>query len=166
MVVNGPKGGKKQRRGGRKRIDPSCDVENDTEVYAVVKGKIGDTHISVVTLDGQELNPRIPGKFWKKIWFKTGNYVVVIRGDGNIDEIKGMVIENKIKNVKREFEKMGSENKGIKALISFIEKKEKEEQEENESSEDELSKIPQQPNRDFDLKDRQDDSDSFDFDKI
>ena len=48
---------------------------------------------------------RIPGRLYKKVWFKTGQFVVVgEKFSAKIYELKGRVLESELNKVKRLFE--------------------------------------------------------------
>lgn len=110
-----PKGGKKHRRGGHKRIDPTCDLE-EGDRYAIVESRSGGSRINVLTLDNEHVNATIPGRLYKKIWLKKGNYVIISKFE-NMSIIKGTIADNELGKVRKKFEQMGGDS--MKSLISF-----------------------------------------------
>lgn len=73
-------GGKTYKKSKTRRVrnDPSVKVvvnDNDDVVYGKVDGFLGSNRILVVLENGNKVQARIPGKYWKKVWIKLGFFV-------------------------------------------------------------------------------------------
>tara|TARA_B100001989_G_C24374929_1_gene381306 strand:- start:117 stop:668 length:552 start_codon:yes stop_codon:yes gene_type:complete len=56
------------------------DCQDDNMFYAKVDKLPGTNKLNVILHDGREETVIIPGKYYKKVWFKIGDYVVVSDG--------------------------------------------------------------------------------------
>lgn len=56
-------------------------LKSDMEEYAKITKLCGDCRCMIVTPDNTETMAHIPGKFRKKVWFTTGNIVLISRRD-------------------------------------------------------------------------------------
>lgn len=103
-ITKGNKG-KKVRR----KTNQYTDLD-DGDRYGRVYRLCGGEHVDVELPDTNEDNEtiitcRIPGRLYKKVWFKTGQFVVVGEKFSNkIYELKGRVLESELNKVKRLFE--------------------------------------------------------------
>lgn len=68
----------------RKSRNPDLPVDTTTGIdhYAIVLRRSGDNRLIAKLDNGKEIIAVIPGKFWKKVWFKNGDYIQ-IRDAGN-----------------------------------------------------------------------------------
>jgi translation initiation factor 1A len=48
----------------------------EDQLYAIVDGKDGGSRLSVTCSDGEKRSARIPGKFFKRVWFNKGDVVL------------------------------------------------------------------------------------------
>ena len=56
------------------------DCQDDNMFYAKVDKLPGTNKLNVILHDGREETVIIPGKYYKKVWFKIGDYIVVSDG--------------------------------------------------------------------------------------
>jgi translation initiation factor IF-1 len=103
-ITKGNKG-KKVRR----KTNQYAELENGDR-YGRVYKLCGGEHLNVELPETNEDNEtiitcRIPGRLYKKVWFKAGQFVVVgEKFSGKIYELKGKVLESELNKVKRLFE--------------------------------------------------------------
>lgn len=62
-------------------------LKSDMEEYAKIVKLCGDCRCIVSTPDNIEAMAHIPGKFRKKVWFTTGNIILVSRRDYQRDVV-------------------------------------------------------------------------------
>jgi initiation factor 1A len=69
----------KRNKGAKKpqRIMPNIDVYNGEGFYGLVEKILGGNLISVKLNDNTVRQAKIPGKFYKKVWIKTGSKVLL-----------------------------------------------------------------------------------------
>lgn len=107
--------GKKARR----RIDPYAEYNDEEDRYGRVYTLSGSEHLEVELAspgdDGETIvTCRIPGKFYKKIWFKKHDMVVVGgKFSDKVYELKGKVRENEVNRVKRMFDGTDNNNEDM-----------------------------------------------------
>jgi len=75
---NWGKGGRRHRRKkkGRQNNAVEADMDNGT-MYASVVNTPGGKYLKVLCADGKERNCHISGKFWKRVYCRKGDIVVV-----------------------------------------------------------------------------------------
>lgn len=104
-ITKGNKGKK-----ARRRADPYGDFQEGEDQYGRVYNLSGIDHLEVELTspneDGDKIvKCRIPGRFYKKVWFKKHDLVVVgERFSEKIYELKGKVRESDANRVKRMFD--------------------------------------------------------------
>ncbi|MCI4464310.1 MAG: translation initiation factor IF-1A [Thermoproteus sp.] len=65
-------------------------VPSEGEVLCKVLELLGDNRVKVVCQDGEVRVTRIPGRYRKRLWLKTGDYVIVAVWD--FDPKKGDIV--------------------------------------------------------------------------
>lgn len=81
-MVKNTIGGKGHKRGKRGSKNPniSVDVSSGIDHYAQVQKRLGGNRLQILLDDGQEGQATIPGKFMRKLWFNSGDFIHV-RGE-------------------------------------------------------------------------------------
>ncbi len=99
MAFNGNLNKFKHRN--KRRKNPNAQYDKNRDEYGFVSKLCGDKHIVVQLLDGHStlVKACIPGKFFKKVWFRPNDLLVVTMRD-KIWEIKGRVDENNLAEAK------------------------------------------------------------------
>lgn len=92
----------------RRRKNASASFSERTDMYGFVKELSGDKHLVFIPVIGDiiakySLCARIPGKFFKRVWFRKDDLIVVTKLAENLYEIKGKVAENEIDAIKNKF---------------------------------------------------------------
>jgi translation initiation factor IF-1 len=112
-VGNGNKfKGNKVKKSARGRKSGQANFDAATDQYACVVNIEGGKHVNVLLLDSVDKKSTpalIPGKFHRKVWFKKDDLVVVM-GNGNLMEIKGMVSDSEIPRIRSKFDKLHGNN--------------------------------------------------------
>lgn len=122
---------------GRRRKNPYADFDPDVDRYGKVIELMGGSHVRVQPIDCEEkdaVQARIPGKFYKKIWFKKDDFVVITQISNNLSELKGKVSESDINKVRGKFDKMS--NGDSSNVIRFAGEDYSDSDEDNEDIED------------------------------
>ena len=112
--------GNKQKK-SRRRVQQYADyVKGDGDQYAKVHKLTGGEHLEVELIEPDESNDkivmcRIPGKFFKKIWFRAGDLVVLSgKFSDTIYDLKGRVQESDVNSVQKLFDRTKVEATGIR----------------------------------------------------
>ncbi len=86
----------------KRRKNPNATFDANTDEYAFVVELCGDKHVSAQILDGHHVIVKalIPGRFFKKVWFRKNDLLVITKLDAKRWEIKGRVDENNAGHVK------------------------------------------------------------------
>merc|ERR1712070_1081996 len=100
------------------------DCQDDNMFYAKVDKLPGTNKLNVILHDGREETVIIPGKYYKKVWFKIGDYVVISDG---IVEWKVTTIKQ-INEASRYFSLLNNEEN----IFSNNQENEDEDEDENE----------------------------------
>lgn len=114
----GGKSYKKNKSGNIRRRnrnpDIPVDVSTGLDFYAVVQKRLGNNRLLVKLYNGNEVQAVIPGKFMRRVWFKTGDYIQVrSTGDNFYDVIQKIVNQNEQNNAETAFRKRESGEKDI-----------------------------------------------------
>lgn len=116
--------GKKNRR----RVNPYATAEDGDNYGRIYKndGQHVTVELPSENEDGKtQITCRIPGKFWKKIWFNKGDLVVVSgKISENIYELKGKVSDSEARKVRRLFENTDNQDEDIGVRIGGDENEE------------------------------------------
>lgn len=88
-MVKNTIGGKGAKRGKRRSKNPnlSVDVSTGIDHYAQVQKRLGGNRLQVLLDDGQEVQAVIPGKFFKKLWFNSGDFIHVRCENSNFYDV-------------------------------------------------------------------------------
>lgn len=62
-------------------------LKDDDQEYGKVIRMLGDRKVTVALIDGSEILGLIPGKFRKRVWFKTDDIVLVGRREFQNDRV-------------------------------------------------------------------------------
>lgn len=95
---------------GRRRTNQYADYEDGVDKYGRIYKLNGVEHLDVElptpNEDGETIIAcRIPGRFYKKVWFNIGQFVVVGgKFSEKLHELKGRVPESEANKVKRMFD--------------------------------------------------------------
>jgi initiation factor 1A len=97
--TRGGKAYKKTKSGNVRRRSKNPDMPVDTTTgidhYGVVTRRLGDNRLIVKLDTGSEIQAVIPGRFRRRVWFNSGDYVQVQSvGDNFYDVIQKIVNEN------------------------------------------------------------------------
>lgn len=81
MSTRNTRGGKNYKRKKTNRViqkrDIKIDVDQGEGYYAHVDKIIGHNRIDVQLLNGNTTQAIIPGRMFKRIWIKVGNYIII-----------------------------------------------------------------------------------------
>jgi len=111
----------KGNQGRKARKDAIVYFDDTQDQYARIEKLNGVNHVDCLTLKGEKnilQNVIIPGKFYKRVWFKIGDIVIVQPVEEKY-EIKGRPDESEIKKLKDQFEKISSSKGDSKTIIRF-----------------------------------------------
>jgi initiation factor 1A len=98
------KSGNVRRRS--KNPDKPVDTSTGVDFYAIVQKRLGDNRLLVKLSNGTEVQAVIPGKFKKKVWFNSGDYIQVQEvGIGFYDIIQKIVNQTEQQNAQISFGK-------------------------------------------------------------
>ena len=98
------KSGNVRRRS--KNPDKPVDTSSGVDFYAIVQKRLGDNRLLVKLANGTEVQAVIPGKFKKKVWFNSGDYIQVQEvGIGFYDIIQKIVNQTEQQNAQLAFGK-------------------------------------------------------------
>ena len=101
-------GGKNYKKGKRlrknKNLDKPVDTSSGSDFYGQIIKRLGHNRLSVKLDNGQTIQAVIPGKYMKRVWFNTNDYIHVQRTDEDFYDV--------IQKVTNEFE----QNKAANAL--------------------------------------------------
>ena len=137
--VRGGKNYKKMKSGNarRKSKNPDMPVDTTTGVdhYGIVSKRLGDNRLLVKLDNGVDVQAVIPGRFKRRVWFNTGDYLQVERtGDDYYDVIQKIVNESELAKAQTAVGK--KENTAADVFIPDIEEEDEEDSEPD--SEDEF----------------------------
>ena len=137
--VRGGKNYKKMKSGNarRKSKNPDMPVDTTTGVdhYGIVSKRLGDNRLLVKLDNGVDVQAVIPGRFKRRVWFNTGDYLQVERtGDDYYDVIQKIVNESELAKAQTAVGK--KENTAADVFIPDIEEEDEEDSESD--SEDEF----------------------------
>ncbi len=158
MPLNGNRfKGNTQKKGKKNPFITDFDANLDR--YAQVVDKKGGTQVEVAPIDanGQKVYVRIPGKFYKKVWFNRGDIVVITKVTDNMEEIKGKAPEHELNKLKNQFDKMNLDLGDVKNIVKFAESDDDSDESDDDDENDNkkkgkrVIKIPPQMNRNFDI---------------
>jgi len=62
-------------------------LKEDDQEYGKITKMLGDRKVTVALIDGSEILGLIPGKFRKRVWFKTDDIVLVGRREFQNDRV-------------------------------------------------------------------------------
>lgn len=62
-------------------------LKEDDQEYGKITKMLGDRKVTVTLIDGSEILGLIPGKFRKRVWFKTDDIVLVGRREFQDDRV-------------------------------------------------------------------------------
>jgi initiation factor 1A len=98
------KSGNVRRRS--KNPDKPVDTSSGVDFYAIVQKRLGDNRLLVKLANGTEVQAVIPGKFKKKVWFNSGDYIQVQEvGIGFYDIIQKIINQTEQQNAQLAFGK-------------------------------------------------------------
>ena len=96
---------KRKGNGKRKRRNAMTKVEGDFDHYAIITDFSGSTRLLAKLLDGPVVSVRIPNKFYKKVWFRKDDIIIVTKLADTMFEIKGKVPDNELNLIKKDLVK-------------------------------------------------------------
>ena len=96
---------KKAKSGNVRRRSKNPDMQVDTttgfDYYAVVLKRLGNNRLNIRLDNGTEVQAVIPGRFMKKVWFNTGDYIHVRReGENYYDVLQKLLNEDEKQKAK------------------------------------------------------------------
>jgi translation initiation factor IF-1 len=91
-MVKNTIGGKGHKRGKRGSKNPNIavDVSSGIDHYAQVQKRLGGNRLQILLDDGQEGQATIPGKFMRKLWFNSGDFIHV-RGEKYYEVVQKLI---------------------------------------------------------------------------
>lgn len=94
--VIGGKSYKKNKSGNARRKSKNPDVPVDTTTgidhYGIVQKRLGTNRLLVKIDNGNEVQAVIPGKFYKKVWFKAGDYIHIQNAGNDSYDVKQKIV--------------------------------------------------------------------------
>lgn len=99
-------GGRNFKKVGKKRKskNPNIAVPTDSGIdfHGQVLKRVGGNQIRVKIFSlNEEVTATIPGKFMKKVWFNSGDFVHVQKQGNFYDVIQKIMLDNEVENAKR-----------------------------------------------------------------
>jgi translation initiation factor IF-1 len=99
-------GGRNFKKVGKKRKskNPNIAVPTDSGIdfHGQVLKRVGGNQIRVKIFSlNEEITATIPGKFMKKVWFNSGDYVHIQKQGNFYDVIQKIMLDNEVENAKR-----------------------------------------------------------------
>lgn len=96
---------KKAKSGNVRRRSKNPDMPVDTttgfDYYAVVLKRLGNNRLNIRLDNGSEVQAVIPGRFMKKVWFNSGDYIHVRReGENYYDVLQKLLNEDEKQKAK------------------------------------------------------------------
>ena len=96
---------KKAKSGNVRRRSKNPDMPVDTttgfDYYAVVLKRLGNNRLNIRLDNGSEVQAVIPGRFMKKVWFNSGDYIHVKReGENYYDVLQKLLNEDEKQKAK------------------------------------------------------------------
>lgn len=88
---NKAKRSKKVVTDGEDKKKPIRRAIKNVEMYAIVEGGLGDGRVKLSCMDDKQRQGLIPGKFYKKVWFNKGDYVLIELNSLGSDK-EGMIV--------------------------------------------------------------------------
>lgn len=107
-IYKGNRQQKEERRKKNKEQHKKSSIVNSVsgdESYAFVDSLLGGKHVRVTMIDGADnksVIAVIPGRFYKRVWFKKDD-VVIVSENGNLREIKGKASESEASTIRSKF---------------------------------------------------------------
>jgi len=108
------------KKANRARKKSTTPFDQTVDQYAIVERLLGGPHLEAKTLKNQ--NPivvRIPGRFYKRVWFNRGDALIITQVAENIMEIKGKPSEEDVPKIRYQFDKQDRANGDTKSMIRF-----------------------------------------------
>lgn len=121
------------KKANRTRKKATTPFDQTVDQYAMVERLLGGPHLEAKTL--KNLKPivvRIPGRFYKRVWFNKGDLVIITQVAENIMEIKGKPSEEDVSKIRYQFDKQDRVNGDTKSMIRFGDYEESDEDDDEE----------------------------------
>lgn len=121
------------KKANRVRKKTITSFDKTVDQYAMVDKMVGGHHLEAKTLKNRTpIIIRIPGRFYKRVWFNRGDLLIITQVAENIMEIKGKPSEEELPKIRYQFDKQGRANGDTKNIIHFGDYDESDEENEDD----------------------------------